>query len=106
MHNFSKTATTVIQTRFIPILSIVTGILLISYIALFAFVMTYAAMQMRFAESVRDTSAHVGVLESKYLGLVAKTNQINPTKLGYVKPASIAYVTNNSQPTISMLVNY
>lgn len=106
MHNFPQTAVAAVQARFIPILSVVTGILLISYIAVFAFVMTYAAMQMRFSESVRDMSAHVGVLESNYLSLVAETNQTNPYKLGYTKPASIAYVTNDSQPVISMRVNY
>ncbi len=86
----------------IPTLSIIAGIFLISYVAMMAFVMTYGAMQMQFAQSVRDTGAHVGVLESQYLALVTKINHTNPATLDLTKPTSIAYIIDTSQPTVSI----
>lgn len=102
MRNFSQSAAAVAELPFIPALSFIAGVLLVSYLALIATIMVYGTLQMQFAERVRDTSAQVGVLESQYLALITQINKTDPSSLGFTKPVSIAYVTNTTQPTVSM----
>lgn len=102
MRNFSQSVAAVTQLPYISILSFIAGTLLVSYLALIAFIMAYGTLQMQFAERVRDTSAQVGTLESQYLALVTQINETNPATLGFTKPTSIAYVTDTTQPMVSM----
>lgn len=102
MRNFNQSVTAVAKLPFVPALSFIAGVLLVSYIALIATIMVYGTLQMQFAQRVRDTSAHVGVLESQYLSLITQINKTNPSTLGFTKPVSIAYVTNTTQPIVSM----
>lgn len=102
MRNLSHSISAVAEFPFIPTLSFIAGVLLVSYLAMLAFIMVYGTLQMQFAQRVRDTSAQVGVLESQYLSLVTQINKTDPSTLGFTKPVAIAYVTDTAQPTVSM----
>ncbi len=102
MRNLPQPVAAVAQLPFVPALSFIAGILLVSYLALLAFIMVYGTLQMQFAQRVRDTSAQVGVLESQYLSLITQINKSDPSTLGFTKPVAIAYVTDTAQPTVSM----
>ncbi len=82
-------------------LSVLVGVLLVGYIALLATVMTYGAIQVQAAEAVRDTSSDVAALETRYLAAVSALNHADPTALGYMKPAAVAYITG-TQTAVSM----
>lgn len=94
MYNISNPIAKVAQVPLIPTLSVVVGVLLITYVGLLAFIMTYGAIQMQSAEALRDTRAHVATLDTKYFNMIASINQTDPTTLGFVKQRNIAYVTN------------
>ncbi len=94
MSNISNPIAKVAHIPLIPILSVVVGILLITYVGLLAFIMTYGAIQMQSAEALRDTRAHVATLDTKYFNMIASINQTDPATLGFVKQRNIAYVTN------------
>ncbi len=98
-HSLSKT----LPVPFIPTLAAVAAALVIAYIGLLAIVMTYGALQMQSAQALRDTSATVGVLETKYLADITEINNTNPEVSGFTKPLTIAYVTGlPSRPSVSM----
>ncbi len=99
----SHSITQVLPIQFIPTLATVAGALLIAYVGLLAIVMTSGALQMQAAQTLHNTSATVGVLETKYLSIITNINSISPTELGFTTPTTIAYVTGSvNQPIVSM----
>jgi hypothetical protein len=76
-------------------LSIATTVLALSavtYIALIAVVMSYAAITIEFSQSVRNDQAAVAALESQYLSAVALVSNTDVSALGYAKPVAQVYV--------------
>lgn len=76
-------------------LSICTGTLAlvgVSYIALIAVVMSYAALTIEFSQSVRNDQATVAALEAEYLATVAAVTHTDYVALGYAKPTARVYV--------------
>ena len=69
-----------------------TLIFIVSYIGLIAVVMTYAALTVEFAQSVRNDEAEVASLESKYLAEVARITSTDYAAAGYVKPVAHIFV--------------
>ncbi|HQU07950.1 MAG: hypothetical protein B7X04_00805 [Parcubacteria group bacterium 21-54-25] len=100
MHNTSSRSlpftTAARAVPVIPTLTAIASMMVIAYIGLLAIAMTYGALQMQAAQSVRDTNAVVGTLETSYLAAITAINQTNPTTLGFTKPVAIAYVTGSS----------
>lgn len=64
----------------------------VTYIALMAVVMSYAALTIGFAQSVRNDEATVAVLESRYLATVASITNTDYYAQGYEKPVAEVYV--------------
>ncbi len=101
MYNFSNPVAKIADIQFVRAFSILVGVLLVVYIGVLSFVMTYGVIQIQSAEAVRDTSAHVATLDAEYFDTVAKLSDIKPESLGFEKPSSIAYITN-TQTAVSM----
>ncbi len=72
------------------------AILGVTYIALIAVVMSYAALTVEFSQSVRDDGAAVSTLESRYLDTIASITDTDYTTAGYVKPTVFVYVPKAS----------
>ena len=68
------------------------GSLVVLYIGLIAFVMSYAAVQTEMAQSVRDSSAQVSLLEIKYLDATTALTAVDPATLGYSAPIAKNFV--------------
>lgn len=64
----------------------------VSYVALIAIVMSYAALTIQFSQSVRSDQAAVATLEAQYLAAVAVVTNTDYSALGYTKPVSRVYV--------------
>jgi len=62
------------------------------YIALMAVVMSYAALTIGFAQSVRNDEATVAALESEYLAIVASITDTDYRAEGYETPGREVYV--------------
>ena len=62
------------------------------YIALMAVVMSYAALTIGFAQSVRNNEATVAMLESRYLATVADITNTDYHAQGYERPVAEVYV--------------
>ena len=86
----------------ISVLSGVSGLLLVGYFSLIATVMSYAALQVEFGQSVRGDEAAVATLESTYLAEVAALNQIDYTAEGYIKPVVLTFVTGTPKAAINL----
>lgn len=87
-----------IRLPFSPV-SVCIGItlsLVLSYGALMAVVMSYAALTVEFAQEVRNTEASVAALEAEYLQSVKLINQSDFTRMGYAKPLSQTFVAQAS----------
>ena len=92
----------------IPIMSalyMVAGILFITYITLLAIIMTYGVVQTQSAQTLSDTRATVGTLETHYLATIKNISATNPKTAGFTKPSTIAYVSGTSQPMVSFLTH-
>ena len=76
--------------------------LIVMYLALIAFVMSYAALTVEFSQSVRNDEASVGVLEGQYLAQVSAVTDTNPAALGYAKPVAEVFVPALPQAAISV----
>jgi hypothetical protein len=72
------------------------GFLLVVYIGLIAAVMSYAAMTIEFAQSIRNDEASVAVLEGQYLDAIEKVNTTDYLAAGYVSPAVKIFVKAKS----------
>ena len=76
--------------------------LVVLYLALIAFVMSYAALTVEFSQSVRNDEAAVGVLESQYLAKVSAVTNTDPTALGYAKPVVQVFVPALPEAAVSV----
>ncbi len=84
-----------IRSRSFSPLSICTSVVAllgVSYIALIAVVMSYAAVTIQFSQSVRSDQAAVAALEAEYLSAVAVVTNTDYSALGYTKPVNRVYV--------------
>ena len=76
------------------------GVLAVTYLALIATVMSYAALTIEFSQSVRSDEAQVATLEAQYLGAMATITGSDYASLGYAKPVATAFVP--SAPTTAL----
>jgi hypothetical protein len=74
--------------------------LLVSYVALIAFVMSYGAVETEMAQAVRDASAQVSTLESQSLAGSTAFGALNPRALGYTTPVDKAFVTGTAKAAL------
>jgi uncharacterized membrane protein len=97
-----KTPAQALVSRFSPVqwLSGVVVLLIVAYIGLIAFVMSYAAIETELAQSVRDSSAQVSVLEIAYLGKTASLAALDPAQLGYNAPVAKSFVAGSARAAI------
>lgn len=72
------------------------GVLAVAYVGLIAVVMTYAALTVEFAQSVRNDESVVAVLESQYLSNVAQITNTDYVSAGYAKPVAELFVPTKS----------
>ncbi|NNM83981.1 hypothetical protein HKL94_02080 [Candidatus Parcubacteria bacterium] len=72
------------------------GVLAVVYIGLIAAVMSYAALTVEFAQSVKNDEASVASLESQYLAAVASITTTNYVAEGYVVPSVETFVSAKS----------
>lgn len=70
----------------------INAVLLLSYIALIAVVMSYAALTVEFTQSVRSDEATVAALESSYLAALASITTTDYSAAGYTKPVAELFV--------------
>ncbi len=84
------------------ILAALNGGLILLYLGLIAFVMSYAAMHVEYAQSLRETQAAVGTLEAKYLAQVSGITTTDYAALGYQKPLSQAFVPSTPTAAINI----
>jgi purine-cytosine permease-like protein len=85
----------------IKVLSLLLGVnalLALSYIAVIAVVMSYAALHVEFAQEVRSDEAAVAALESSYLASLSTMTGMDYRALGYTRPLAKVFVTG-SAPT-------
>ena len=87
MHNFhfSFSPTSCLAT--------LAGGLLVTYFALVAVVMSYAALTVEFSQQERNDEAAVATLESQYLAQIASVTTADYTALGYAKPSAELFVS-------------
>jgi acyl-coenzyme A synthetase/AMP-(fatty) acid ligase len=74
----------------------IVGTLAVTYIGLIAVVMSYAALTIEYAQSVKDDGAVVATLESQYLARVASVENTDYLAAGYAKPADTVFVPTAS----------
>ena len=75
--------------------------LLVSYFALIAFVMSYAALTVEFGQEVRDNEAVVASLESSYLSSLGRIQKVDYASLGYAKPVVKVFVPGKPQTALN-----
>lgn len=103
MYNTSHVRVGVLPVPITATLAAAAGLLAIVYVGMLAVAMTYGVLQIQAAQTVRDTSAAVGNLETTYLSVITTINNVNPVSLGFSKPSTVAYVTGSRpQPTVSL----
>jgi len=85
----------------VSVLGGVTALLAISYVALIATVMSYAALQVEFAQSVRTDESAVAALESTYLAQVASITTTDYQTLGYHKPLAEYFVPGTKETALN-----
>jgi len=68
------------------------GTLAVVYIGLIAVVMSYAALTIEFAQSVKTDESAVATLEAEYLASVAQVTNTDYLAEGYAKPVSPIFV--------------
>lgn len=78
-----------------------TVVMLLAYIGLLAFVMSYGVVSMRSAQIVQDTRARISTLETSYLNKISEINYMQPQTFGFEKPIHIGYVVD-TLPAVSI----
>lgn len=73
----------------------------VSYIALVAFSMSYAALEVEFAQSVKNDEASVATLDTSYLATLKQVTLSNYAAEGYVKPVAEIYVPGAPQTALN-----
>ncbi len=83
-----------IALRYSPVslASALVALLVVVYMALIAVAMSYAALTVEFAESVRSQEAAVAKLEAEYLARVNAISTSDYRAAGYVKPIAKTFV--------------
>lgn len=72
------------------------GVLTVVYIGLIAVVMSYAALTVGFAQSVKNDEAAVAILESEYLASISRIQNIDYRTVGYAAPTEKIFVPATS----------
>ncbi len=72
------------------------------YLALIAFVMSYAALTVEFSQSVRNDEAAVGTLDGQYLAALSSITESDPVALGYRKPVASILVSALPEAAVSV----
>jgi hypothetical protein len=88
----SRTLATVFPFSPVKLLTAFALLLALTYVALIAVVMSYAALTVSFTQSVRDDEASAATLESAYLAQVASISATDYTALGYETPTTSLFV--------------
>lgn len=70
--------------------------LALSYVALIALVMNYAALTVGFAQSIRNDETAIAKLEQRYFATLDSISRTDYRAHGYAKPASQTFVTSAS----------
>lgn len=89
MHNVTRAIAAVSPVRLLGGVALVAAVV---YVALIAFVMSYAAVTVEFAQSVRNDEAEVAKLEATYLAAVASITSSDYASAGYAKPIAQTFV--------------
>lgn len=76
----------------LPAAATLAGALALSYLALIAVSVSYAALSVQFSQAERDDEAAVAALEARYLSAVRVVTHADYPALGYAKPAAIVFV--------------
>lgn len=72
------------------------GVLLVTYIALIAVIMTYASLTIEFSQSVKRDESTVATLEAQYLASIASITKTDYLARGYTTPVSKTFVRAKS----------
>jgi hypothetical protein len=105
MRNISnRSRARAIQINISPVraLTFMVGLLMVSYMALMAFTMSYAVIHTEYAQQSRNAEAQVGVLETQYFNALAQINKANPVALGYVQPVSQHFAALPAAPAVAI----
>ncbi len=78
-----------------------TVVMLLVYIGLLAFVMSYGVVSMRSAQIVQDTRARISTLETSYLSKISEINYMQPQASGFERPIHVGYVVD-TLPAVSI----
>jgi hypothetical protein len=102
MHNLKRRIISRIsRTSALGGLSSLVGGLLVTYVGLMAFTMSYAVVHTQYAQQARDESGRIGNLEANYFTALAKVDSVDPTALGYKKPATRLFATLPSATAVA-----
>lgn len=82
------------------------GVLIVAYVGLMAFTMSFAVIHTQYAEQARDAEAQVGTLETQYFNAIARVDALDPAALGYVTPASRQFAVIPAAPAVATALNY
>ncbi|MGH7174872.1 MAG: hypothetical protein ACREGR_00750 [Minisyncoccia bacterium] len=67
-------------------------VLALTYLGLVAFSMSYAALEVEFAQSVKNDEATVALSDVQYLSMLQTVTASDPAASGYVKPIAELFV--------------
>ncbi|HUQ29978.1 MAG TPA: hypothetical protein VM103_00435 [Candidatus Paceibacterota bacterium] len=86
--------TTVMRLPVSPIKALLGGalLLMLTYVALIAMVMNYAALTVGFAQSVRNDEAKIASLEATYFSMLSEVTKTDYAARGYAKPIAQVFV--------------
>lgn len=92
---------TIAQPRLTPILTVITGALVATYVALMISTILFAALQTQLAQNMQDSQMQISKLENTYYAAVANLDATDPHTLGYVTPQKVEYVTQASASNLT-----
>lgn len=90
-----------IPVKTIPLLMVVAGALVATYVALIMSTIMFAAWQTQLATNMDDTRADIARLETKYYAQITSLDGMDPASKGLVKPGNVAYVTASKTPGLT-----
>ena len=86
----------------LPLFAGANALLVLSYIGLIAVVMSYAALQVEFTQSVRSDEAAVAALEASYLNSLSIVTNTDYASLGYEKPLAQIFVPGAPKTAVNV----
>lgn len=89
--------TITLPVRTIPVLSVMFGALIASYVALIIATVLMAAWQTNLASSLDTTQTAISALETRYYQSVSDIDATDPATLGLAKPAKVTYVQESGR---------